>query len=55
MIPESVIADILNIDIEDVIAGEGVSIVRKGGKLWASCPFHKEDTPSMHIWKAKNR
>lgn len=55
MIPESVIADILNIDIEDVISGEGVTIVRKGGKLWASCPFHKEDTPSMHIWKAKNR
>ena len=36
------------VNIEDLI-GEVVPLTRKGGKLWACCPFHSEKTPSFSV------
>ena len=31
------------------VVGSYVSLVRKGGKYWACCPFHSERTPSFSV------
>ena len=36
------------LNIADVV-GEYVSLVNKGGRLWACCPFHNEKTPSFTV------
>jgi hypothetical protein len=35
--------------ITDYIETVGLQIVHKGGKMWLSCPFHNEKTPSLTI------
>lgn len=42
-------------DIEDVVRSYGVSLKRKGGSLWANCPFpgHEEKTPSFCVTPSK--
>lgn len=56
MIEQKYIDMILDrVDIEDVVSryvnGE---LKRRGTRLWACCPFHKEDTPSFCVQPAKN-
>ena len=36
------------VNIEEII-GERISLIRKGQKLWACCPFHNEKTPSFSV------
>lgn len=36
------------VNIADIV-GEHVSLVNKGGRLWACCPFHNEKTPSFTV------
>ena len=36
------------VNIADVV-GEHVTLVNKGGRLWACCPFHNEKTPSFTV------
>ena len=31
------------------IIGNHITLSEKGGKLWACCPFHDEDTPSFQV------
>ena len=38
--------------VEEVV-GDFVSLKRRGGSLWACCPFHNEKTPSFHVDPAK--
>lgn len=39
-----------NLDIVDVISSYGIKVWRTGTTWTASCPFHKEKTPSFKIW-----
>lgn len=49
MITEEWKSELLSkVNIADVV-GEHVSLVNKGGRLWACCPFHNEKTPSFTI------
>lgn len=47
-------ADTINGDIEGVV-GSFVSLTQKGTKLWASCPFHEEKTPSFYVTPGRNQ
>lgn len=42
------------ISIEDVVSNYVPDLKRKGHRLWACCPFHKENTPSFCIDIQKN-
>lgn len=49
MITEEWKSELLSkINIADIV-GEHVSLVNKGGRLWACCPFHNEKTPSFTV------
>ncbi|BDD08749.1 DNA primase [Fulvitalea axinellae] len=39
-------------DIEDVVS-DFLTLKKKGGNLWACCPFHDEKTPSFSVAPAK--
>ena len=51
MIEQKYIDMILDrIDIEDVVSNYiGGQFHKKGGRLWACCPFHEEKTPSFCV------
>lgn len=36
-------------DIVSVIEREGIALTRRGDKLWALCPLHKEKRPSFNV------
>lgn len=41
---------ISDVSIRDVAIDEGITFSKeRGGKLWACCPFHKENTPSFFV------
>lgn len=49
MIPQETVRLILDTArVEDVV-GDFVTLKRRGGSLWACCPFHNEKTPSFHV------
>lgn len=49
MISEEWRSELLSkVNIADVV-GEHVTLVNKGGRLWACCPFHNEKTPSFTV------
>ena len=49
MIPDSWMQELFSkVDIASVV-GEYTTLVPKGGKLWACCPFHHEKTPSFKV------
>jgi len=49
MISEEWRSELLSkVNIADIV-GEHVSLVNKGGRLWACCPFHNEKTPSFTL------
>lgn len=39
-----------NLDIVDVISSYGIELKKTGTTHTASCPFHKEKTPSFKVW-----
>ena len=41
------------IDIEELVS-RYLDVKRKGGRLWACCPFHKERTPSFTVDPSRN-
>ena len=53
MIPQETVSLILDTArVEDVV-GDFVTLKRRGGSLWACCPFHNEKTPSFHVEPAR--
>lgn len=41
---------ISDVSIRDVAKDEGITFSKeRGGKLWACCPFHTENTPSFFV------
>lgn len=41
---------ISDVSIRDVAIDEGITFSKeRGGKLWACCPFHNENTPSFSL------
>lgn len=41
---------ISDVSIRDVAIDEGITFSKeRGGKLWACCPFHNENTPSFFV------
>ncbi len=49
MISEEWRSELLSkVNIADIV-GEHVTLVNKGGRLWACCPFHNEKTPSFTV------
>lgn len=52
MIQQSVIDDILNLDVAEVI-GRYITLKKKGANYTACCPFHQEKTPSFAVSPAK--
>ena len=41
------------IDIEELVS-RYLDVKRKGGRLWACCPFHEERTPSFTVDRSRN-
>ena len=56
MIKQEIIDRIISdVPIQDVAKDEGINFVKeKGNKLWATCPFHNENTPSFYVDKGMN-
>ena len=56
MIKQEIIDRIISdVPIQDVAKDEGIDFVKeKGNKLWATCPFHNENTPSFYVDKGMN-
>lgn len=49
MIPDGIVEEVrARADIVEII-GEHVPLKRRGKDYWATCPFHKEKTPSFHV------
>lgn len=42
-----------SVSIQQVLALLNIKIVKKGNRLWANCPLHKENTPSFLIDKSR--
>jgi DNA primase len=40
--------------VADLVASDGVVLMRQGGDLAGLCPFHAEDTPSLKVTPGKN-
>lgn len=36
-------------DFLEYLQGEGLTLQKKGLSYWCSCPFHRDDTPSMQV------
>ena len=49
MIPQRVIAQILELDIVSVFQAEGLELKRAGSRYQCCCPFHNEKTPSFSV------
>lgn len=54
MISDKTIEAVRNLDIVDVLKTAGVSFTKRGSRLFASCPFHSERTPSFSVTPGKN-
>ena len=54
MISNKTIEAVKGLDIEDVLKSWGLSFRRRGSTMFASCPFHSENTPSFSISPGKN-
>ena len=53
MIPHETVTQILDTARVEEVVGDFVSLKRRGGSLWACCPFHNEKTPSFHVEPAR--
>lgn len=54
MISDKTIEAVRNLDIEDVLKSWGLEFRRRGSTMFASCPFHSENTPSFSITPGRN-
>lgn len=54
MISDKTIEAVRNLDIEDVLKSWGLEFRRRGSTMFASCPFHSENTPSFTISPSRN-
>ena len=54
MISNKTIEAVKGLDIEDVLKSWGLNFRRRGSTMFASCPFHSENTPSFSISPGKN-
>ncbi len=54
MISDKTVEAVRNLDIVDVLKTAGVSFTKRGSRLFASCPFHSERTPSFTVTPGKN-
>lgn len=54
MISNKTVEAVRNLDIVDVLKTAGVSFTKRGSRLFASCPFHSERTPSFTVTPGKN-
>lgn len=54
MISDKTIETVRNLDIEDVLKSWGLEFRRRGSTMFASCPFHSENTPSFTISPGRN-
>ena len=54
MVSDKTIEAVRNLDIVDVLKTAGVSFTKRGSRLFASCPFHSERTPSFSVTPGKN-
>ena len=54
MISDKTIDAVRNLAIVDVLKSYGLTFKRQGSTLFASCPFHRERTPSFSINPARN-
>jgi DNA primase catalytic core len=54
MISDKTIETVRNLDIEDVLKSWGLEFRRRGSTMFASCPFHSENTPSFTISPSRN-
>lgn len=54
MISDKTVEAVRNLDIVDVLKTAGVSFTKRGSRLFTSCPFHSERTPSFTVTPGKN-
>ncbi len=49
LIPDSVVQEVLDKTDMAALVGDYVRLEKRGGRLWACCPFHSEKTPSFSV------
>ena len=48
-------AKALEVDLAELIVGDGVELVRKGREHRGLCPFHEDRTPSLAVFGERGR